>query len=442
MRLPLIRTQTSRVLLALLCATCAKRGAPPDSHHDKNKRAVSAYVLKFAPEVTHPLDIAFDDSVKLIGYDIDQSGALPRGKPITLTLYWTLTEPLEGRWKILTHVLDPYGGKIADLYNAGPLRAGRRGHPRFPPSSWSAGRFYVDEVKFTLPPRTAARRVSVVAGIYRNSALSMTVTKGEADERQRALVASFDVAVEDPGITLTKLPPVDKIAVDGRLDEPAWGGATVLGPFIKVERRDTKRGAPKPDGSAPTHSALQARARMLWNNRGLYLGYEVHDENLQGDRPDAGGSAERALRDAVVLVVDPDQDGTSDYEIQINPQNLQVATRSSGKGPSENSGTRQPRTPWLSRTVSAVMVDGTLDQDGDKDRGYVVEAMIPWASFGDAPRHPPAPGDTWKMNLYSVAAESGIGWAPALARDDFRSAPLLGTVVFAGGDSSSSTRTL
>jgi len=421
------RTPVALLLLLLSCVACTEDRRSPEGRRGTSS-AVSMYVLDSRPLVTHPLDVVFDNRVKLLGYDIDQEGALPRGQPIRLTLYWTLTERLDGRWKLATQVLDSTGRTLADLYDAGPLRAGRRGHPRLPPSAWSPGKFYVDKLELTLPARTAARRVSVVAGVYRDSSLVMQVTEGKTYAPSRALVASFDVAIDNPGITLSRLAPSAAIHVDGRLDEPAWNDSVPLGPFVRVAVR------PSPfDASSPGDSSVTGDARMLWNGGGLYIGWEVHDEDVR-----AAPSAETASdlgEDGVVVVVDPDGDGEPDYELQIDPRNVQFATRSSSV-PSVNERTERRRTRWRSGALSAVAVRGTLDRPDDRDEGYVVEAMIPWAGFPNHGQRAPAPGDSWKMNLYAVAKTTGVGWAASFAKDDYRSSPSLGTVVFAATDGS------
>jgi hypothetical protein len=381
---------------------------------------VADYILQAAPPISHPLDIAFDDQVWLLGYDVEPNGAVPRSKEITLTLYWTLTEKLTGSWKLLTQVLDPYGGKVVDLYNAGPLRVGRRGHPRLPPSRWSVGKIYVDKLSFTLPSRLAARQLRVVAGVYSRGSLEMGVTKGPHASEGRALVATLDVAVENPGITVTKLRPNARIDIDGDLSEAAWNHAPVLGPFLEVDY----------DGLPHASSQAARQARMLWDAGGLYLGYEVADGDVQGGVPVDAPEPDLSKNDAVILVVDPDGDGHGDYELQINPRNLTLASRRATEPGVAREAAHGTRKDWTAQAKTAVTVNGTLDRGGDRDAGYVVEAMIPWHSFDRDARRPPTPGTTWRMNLYAVDKGTARGWSPSFAKDDFRKASRFGTVLF------------
>jgi hypothetical protein len=67
---------------------------------------------------------------------------------------------------------------------------------------------------------------------------------------------------------------------------------------------------------------------------------------------------------------------------------------------------------------------------GDKDQGYTVEAAIPWASFTKAPKHPPAPFDTWHVNFYAMKQNAGVAWSPILGQGNFHKASRFGTITW------------
>jgi hypothetical protein len=77
-----------------------------------------------------------------------------------------------------------------------------------------------------------------------------------------------------------------------------------------------------------------------------------------------------------------------------------------------------------------VVVSGTLDKSDDKDQGYVVEAMIPWKSFTKAKKTPPAIGDAWRLNLFTLQEGAVSAWSPFLAQGNALSGARLGTVRF------------
>jgi hypothetical protein len=74
----------------------------------------------------------------------------------------------------------------------------------------------------------------------------------------------------------------------------------------------------------------------------------------------------------------------------------------------------------------AVAVDGTLNDNRDRDRGWTVEIAIPWSSLAVLTHPgtrslPPAPGETWRMdfsrfNTHRAAPPAtdsgGAAWSP------------------------------
>ena len=63
-----------------------------------------------------------------------------------------------------------------------------------------------------------------------------------------------------PAVTVSKLALNGKITVDGKADEPEWGGATSTGPFVDV-------GTGKPNASFP----VSGSAKLTWDDNNLYV---------------------------------------------------------------------------------------------------------------------------------------------------------------------------
>ncbi len=177
------------------------------------------------------------------------------------------------------------------------------------------------------------------------------------------------------------------IVLDGRLDEPAWARAAWTEPFVDI------------DGNAMPRPRFATQAKMLWDDRYLYLAAQLEEPHVW---------ATLREHDQVVfhdpdfeIFIDPDGDTRDYYEIEINPFNtifdlLLVRTYRDG-GPA--------RHEWnLAGLQSAVHVDGTLNDPSDFDRGWSVEFALPWTSLAEH-AHKPAPprdGDTWRMNFSRV----------------------------------------
>ncbi|WP_437779536.1 carbohydrate-binding family 9-like protein [Sorangium sp. So ce1097] len=234
---------------------------------------------------------------------------------------------------------------------------------------------------------------------------------------RRQLAAVKELAVR-------KLAPGAAIAIDGRLDEPAWQAAARTGPFVNVSTG-------REDRSLPT----QGEARLLWDDAFLYVAFDVSDRTITGGFPEDARDPHLWERDTVEVMIDPDGDGDNKdyYEIQINPQNLVFDSQfddynAPRGGPSGPFGHQE----WSAGLASAVELRGTIDDDSDEDRGYVVEAKIPWSSFAKAKAAPPSPGDAWRMNFYAMQNNGGAAWSPILGEGNFHRARRFGRVRFVG----------
>ncbi|WP_437483925.1 carbohydrate-binding family 9-like protein [Sorangium sp. So ce1014] len=253
------------------------------------------------------------------------------------------------------------------------------------------------------------------AGAAGRAPASSGAGAGQGQRRQPAAVKELSVR---------KLAPGAAVAIDGRLDEPAWQAAARTGPFVNV-------GTGREDLSLPT----QGEARLLWDDAFLYVGFDVSDGTITGGFPQDARDPHLWERDTVEVMIDPDGDGDNKdyYEIQISPQNLVFdsqfddynAPRGGASGPFGHQA-------WSAGLASAVVLRGTIDDDSDEDRGYVVEAKIPWRSFAKAKAAPPSPGDAWRMNFYAMQNNGGVAWSPILGEGNFHRARRFGRVRFVG----------
>ncbi len=151
-----------------------------------------------------------------------------------------------------------------------------------------------------------------------------------------------------------------------------------------------------PEHPAPAH---ETRCKMTWDAQYLYIGACLEEPHVW---------ATLDTHDQIVfhdndfeIFIDPDGDGADYYEIEFNALgtifDLRL-TRAYNQG-------GQARHGWTAHgMVSAIDIDGTLNDPADIDRGWSVECAIPWtllAEFSTAPC-PPIPGDTWRINFSRV----------------------------------------
>jgi hypothetical protein len=226
-----------------------------------------------------------------------------------------------------------------------------------------------------------------------------------------------------PQLQADRVAATVQVKIDGKLDEPAWKDAATSGPFVNVRTGDAEESSP-----------VQGSVRVLWNEKNLFLGFEVQDSNIVGGFDATAKDPHLWTKDTVEIMIDPDGDGDNKdyYEIQVGPQNLVFDTQFD----EYNKPKTEPNGPfghqeWSSKLESAVVIDGTLDKTDDKDKGYTVEIRVPWSSLNKAKKAPPELGDRWRVNFYAMQDNSGVAWSPILGQGNFHKASRFGKIVWA-----------
>jgi hypothetical protein len=176
------------------------------------------------------------------------------------------------------------------------------------------------------------------------------------------------------------------IRIDGRLDDVAWSKAEWTDWFIDIQGTDHP--APR----------FRTRVKMLWDDQYFYVGAELEEPHLRGSLTE---------HDSVIfhdndfeVFLNPSGDGRNYFEFEINALNtswdLFLAKPYREGGKADNS--------WdIPGLQTAVVVDGTLNDPRDTDRGWTVEIAFPWTAYASrAPVKRPNPGDTWRVNFSRV----------------------------------------
>ena len=192
----------------------------------------------------------------------------------------------------------------------------------------------------------------------------------------------------------------------GPLGRGAWAAAPWTEDFVDIE------------GPARPVPAYRTRAKILWDERFLYVGAELEE-------PDIWSTLSR--HDEVVfhdndfeVFLDPDGDGREYYEIEINARgtvfDLYLHRSYRDGAPAIHEWDVQGA---FSRSISH---DGTPDDARDVDRSWTVTMAIPWAAFtppsdpridalpegqrdfGERARgaRAPKPGESWRINFSRV----------------------------------------
>ena len=225
----------------------------------------------------------------------------------------------------------------------------------------------------------------------------------------------------------------EPVRVDGVLNERGWGSAPRSSRFVDLI-----------SGQPTLHDT---RAALLWDDSRLYVGYWVEEPNVAATLTERDSPIYKN-NDVELFIAGKD----SYYEFEINAFNtiyevffiweqaydkggfasVPEFSRSNPKVRPFNGvgfkthprGRRLGSWAWdFPGLQTAVHVDGTLNQSGDRDKGWTVELALPWLGMewlakADGRSLPPKDGDVWRMdfsrfNQYKAPApakDSG-GWA-------------------------------
>ena len=222
----------------------------------------------------------------------------------------------------------------------------------------------------------------------------------------------------------------DTLTIDGKLDEMIWKNAARSNRFTDLV------------SGAATH--LDTRAAVLWDDQNLYVGYWIEEPDVtatltQRDAP--------IYKDNDVELFIAGQDGYYEFEINSFGTIYEVlffwldayekkeyhqmpefkrdtpgAKIFNGVGYHHPRGKRMGFWKWdMPGLRSAVHVEGSINNDQDKDKGWTVEIAIPWTSLKilaerDQRALPPLEADVWRMdfsrfNVKKGAANDSGGWA-------------------------------
>jgi hypothetical protein len=194
----------------------------------------------------------------------------------------------------------------------------------------------------------------------------------------------------------------EPIVIDGRLDDPAWRRIPWTADFVDIE------------GITRPRPRFWTRAKMAWDENFFYVAAAMEEPHVW---------ATLTKHDAVIfhdndfeVFIDPDGDNHEYYEFEINALgtgwDLFLGKPYRDGGPAQN----EWEIPGLR---SAVAVEGTLNQPGDRDSGWSLELAFPWkvlAEFAHR-RSPPHDGDTWRVNF------SRVEWHVEIAAGGYRKGP-------------------
>lgn len=231
----------------------------------------------------------------------------------------------------------------------------------------------------------------------------------------RVLLAADPVTADHPFWAI----PRGSAVVDGVLNDQGWANAF-----------QTSR-------SLPYRANAGATVYTMWNDQGLFLAAEVTDEHLWADGAGSGAGNRWELEqdDSFTFYIDPDHSRDNFFQVADRAFGVNIADfedPTNGDGPvrrykwvkgNPDAPLVPTDTDWFGAqngfqwqqpgfddffiypgTQYKTVVNGTVNDDSDIDRGWVTEIFLPWAALNmTAPTH----GQVAGMNFDLIFDDSG-----------------------------------
>ncbi|MCB9557566.1 MAG: carbohydrate-binding family 9-like protein [Deltaproteobacteria bacterium] len=385
-----------------------------DKPTESDRKAIEKNILKTAPKPEHALNADFEGNLTYLGLDVSTDVVKP-GVSFKLTHYWQVKKPIPG-WKIFTHLNNedhrafvnadhkPVGGRYAAAY-------------------WRAGEIIRDEHSVSLPKNWSHNSVKVYVGLWKG-AKRMRPT-GPQDAQNRLLAATLKVDTTGvpkptPPQRLVAAQSKKPVVVDGKLDDAVWKVAKPTGKFV-----NTMTGAASP---------LETTAQVAWDEKFLYVAFSNKDQDVWSNLTKRDASL--WTQEAVEIFIDADGDGKDYVELQVNPNGAIFDSFLPRYRANQND--------WNSGMIAKVVVDGTVNQRSDVDKGWTVEIAIPWKDVVGrskaAVKLPPALGQSFRVNFFRLdkpksGPQLAASWSAPLV-GDFHKLDRFGELVFGDAEGS------
>lgn len=401
--------RSSRAALAglfVVLAGCRDEQAGPRGRSQKPSPARSEAAPATGPRtvtLTYQSGATWaEGAILYIGASVEPSPPVA-GQPVTIRNFFKAQKQPPPGYHFFAHLVDVATGQML-----GNLDHDIRGAEDT--ASWEVGRVIEDAQAINFPQLPPGQKPRLLIGFWQGNQRLPVDQPDAHDGLQRMLGPTLDGetggSLPEYVVQKTPQPPT----LDGILDDPVWANAK---PVELVQSFDGRK------------PALKTLARMLFDDKNLYVSFDCEDPDVWGTLKNRDESIYN--EEVVEIFLDADANGRTYNELEVSPNNTifdaYFPARRQGMDLSWDSGMR-----------SAVKVRGTVNDNRDRDEGWSVEMVIPFATLSTLPHTPPQHGDRWRFNLYRLehlnrSQVEGQAFSP-LFLGDFHNLPRFGWLVF------------
>ncbi len=375
------------LILAAGLVGCQEVDQPKTTLTQKQWKEVKGHLLEEKPDPDYPVGANFANKIELIGFDVTKP--LEAGKKAKFTWYWKALDDIEDNWKVFVHFdssKEAYRQNLDHHPLDGLYQTGR----------WKKGQIIEDVQHVTINKDYPAGQAVAYIGFYKgNQRLAINNDVKKTNDR-RVIAPPLTIKNKNGSAKsgAAKLPThvvpthedkdLEGFEVDGKLDEKVWA--------------DAKEISLQAFGAAPD---LGTKIKVFRSKTDLYIGATLPDENVWSELKER--DSKTWTEEVFEVYIDKDRDGKDYMELQINPLgtifDAHFAQRL-GRGEGSRDEQIDRAKAWNMKGLeSAVHVEGTVNDDSDKDKAWYVEIKIPFEEIPGVEKAP-ADGDGWAVNFY------------------------------------------
>ena len=177
------------------------------------------------------------------------------------------------------------------------------------------------------------------------------------------------------------------LEIDGQLDELAWGAVPAVSKFVFPWWEEGEK--------------EQTVAKILWDEQYLYVSFLCQDAHIWGKHVERDGPVFED--DCVEVFIAPNPKWPEAYfNVEMNVLGIFL----DGFHPADTGIVVEGN--WNTQGVRiATSIAGTLNDDEDEDRYWILEAALPLSNFAQVAAHtPPLSGDMWHLNLNRLGGQT------------------------------------
>lgn len=240
------------------------------------------------------------------------------------------------------------------------------------------------DVAFDVPePWYAATAIVMVEGFAIGTERRLVATMGPRKATGEGFIALLDVEAQP---SRTRAPrTTQRMTIDGVLDEPAW---SLVPAATLVDSRDGER-----------REQAESEVRFAWDDEYLFVGAHHVDSDIRSSFEHHDDPLWE--QEAFELFVFGDASRERYLEYQLSPRGTTFDARFLTYRRADRS--------WTSAWRSRVAVEGTVGEEHDRDRGWWMEAAVPWSEICENTEVtcPPHLGMTLRINAFRLERPRG-----------------------------------